>query len=508
MSDATAPKRVRFGNWLPTTKPTLGGLTLIGWVMLLSGIMTGVMCIAAGWVIAGLCAVISGVIANVLFIIRWGDPVAGRTLAARAWDRAVNRKRRRAGTTRYRTGLFTELPHGSLTALPGMLSNLEEIPGVDGEGMEYVLLHHKKDSRTPLLAATFSCHPDGTALLPQDRIDSQVSAFGGWITSLSRDTAIEGAVIVVDSALESVAPLIAKIDSEVSPHAPEAARRQLMEGARALSGTHADVEVFTSVVWNVKELGDDVDEAAADVAAKLPNQRALLASAGAGSPVVATSEDLARAVRVAYRPDRAREFGSDDLAGRPFHMKVTEAGPDELNHDSRRVCYHDGVASMTAMMVVPPQMHITEDFLNGLFQPNGKFLRKRTAVFYRPLSPGRALKAAKKIRENATRNSTTATGAPDQMAKFREKLATKTELDLMTGASMTAFAIEVTVTFEPSKRGLRNATAELKNILDGTGISYRFAETDTAAAFHSTLPLGVLPWAYATAMQSVTDRSQ
>lgn len=507
MSDQAVGKRVRFGNWLPTTKGTLGGLTLSGWAMLLTGVMVMVVCLVVGWWVAGILAAIAGVVGNAVFIIRWGDPTAGRTVAARVWDRSVNRKRQRAGTNHYRTGLFTELPDDALTALPGMLADLEEITGVDGEGEEYVLLHHRKNSRNPLLAATFTCHPDGTALLPQDRIDAQVSEFGGWIASLSRDTAIEGAVIVVDSAQESVAPLVAKIDGEVSPHAPEAAQRQLREGARALPPAYADVEVFTSVVWSVNELAEDVDEAAADIAAKLPNHRALLANAGAGSPAVATSQDLARAVRVAYQPERSREFGSDDLAGLPFRMKVTQAGPDEFHDEQRRICYHDGVASMTAMMVAPPQMHITEEFLEVLFRPNGKFLRKRTAVFYRPLSPGAAIKAAKKLGANARRNSTTATGQDDELAKYRRQLAKKTELDLMTGASMTAFAIEVTVTFEPSKRGIRNATTELKNILDGTGIAYRFVETDTAAGFHSTLPLGVLPWAYATAVQGVTDRT-
>ncbi|KQO64260.1 SCO6880 family protein [Curtobacterium sp. Leaf261] len=507
MSDAATQKRVKFGNWLPTTKGTLGGLTLLGWGMLLGGVMVMVVCLVVGWWIAGLVALVAGVVLNAVFIVRWGDPVAGRTAAAVLWDRHIAAKRARAGTNHYVTGLFSNLPNESLTALPGMLADLEEITGTDGEGEEYVLLHHRKDSRNPLLAATFSCHPDGTELLPQDRIDGQVSDFGGWIASLSRDTAIEGAVIVVDSAQESIAPLITKIDNEVSPHAPAAAQRQLREGARALSGTYADVEVFASVVWNVNELADSIEDAAADIAAKLPNHREKLAAAGAGGPVVATSSELARAVRVAYQPARAREFGSDELAGHPSRMKVTQAGPDEFHDDQRRICYHDGVASMTAMMVAPPQMHITEELMNVLFRPSGKFLRKRAAVFYRPLSQGKAFRAAKKVGENARRNTTTATGGSDEFAKLRQELAHKTQLDLMGGAAMSAFAIEVTVTFDATPQGIRKATTELKSILEGAGdLTYRFVETDTAAAFHSTLPLGVLPWAYATAVQQVTDR--
>ncbi|MDO4144109.1 hypothetical protein QKG77_13955 [Clavibacter michiganensis] len=483
-------------------------MTFFGWGMLLTGVLVAVVCGVVGWWAVALVAVFIGVFANVVFIIRWGDPTAGRTVAARVWDRHVNATRVRAGTNHYRTGLFTELPDDALTALPGMLADLEEITGLDGAGEEYVLLHHRKDSRNPALAATFICHPDGTELLPQDRVDGQVSQFGGWIASLSRDTAVEGAVIVVDSAQESIAPLVAKIDNEVAPHAPEAAQQQLREAARALSGTYADVEVYASVVWSVNELADRIDDAVADVAAKLPNHRDMLAAAGAGGPVVATSEELARAVRIAYRPDRAREFGSDDLAGHPFRMKVTQAGPDEFHDDARRICHHDGVASMTAMMVAPPQMHITEDLLNVLFRPNGKFLRKRTAVFYRPLAPGKAFKAAKKIGDTARRNTTTVTGSTDPLAIQRTQLAEKTKLDLMTGAAMSAFAIEVTVTIHPTPSGIRKATTELKNILDGTNLTYRFVETDTAAAFHSTLPLGMLPWAYATAMQNITDRTE
>jgi hypothetical protein len=499
-------KRVRFGNWLPTTKATLGGLTVIGWGVLLTGVMAMVVFLVVGWWVTGLLTLVLALAVDAVFIIRWGDPTSGRTAAARILDRRIDAVRHKDGTNRYKTGLFTELPDEALTALPGMLAGLEEIPGVDGTGEEYVLLEHRGETRAPLLAATFSCDPDGTALLPQDQIDSQVSAFGGWIVTLSQDTAIEGAVIVVDSAQESTEPLVAKIDSEVSSAAPLVAQRQLMEGARALSGTYADVEVFASVVWNAKELADDVEDAAAEIGAKLPQHRADLAAAGAGSPVLTTSQDLARAVRVAYRPDRAREFGSDDLAGLTFRMKVTEAGPDEFDDSARRICYHDGVASMTAMMVAPPMMHITEDYLNRLFKPNGKFLRKRTAVFYRPLTPGAAVKAAKKLRDGA-RRSATAKGQPSEFDQYRQELAKATERDLVTGASMTAFAIEVTVTFEPTKRGIRDATQELKNILEGTGISYRFVETDTAAGFHSTLPLGMLPWAYATVAQTITDRT-
>lgn len=509
MSEQTERVQVKFGNFLPTTKGTLGPLTGIGWGMLLGGVLVMVVCMVVGWWAFGILSLFAGLVANLFFIIRWGDPVAGRTLAARILDRHLAKKRTREGTNHYETGLVSALPADALTALPGMLADLGEITGTDGEGQEYVLLHHRKTSRSPLLAATFSCRPDGTDLLPQDKIDAQVSKFGGWLKSLSRDPAIEGGVVVVDSALESIAPLIAKIDRDVSPDAPAAAQRQLREGARALSGVHSDVEAFASVVWNQNKVARNLDDAVANIAAKLPGHRDRLAMAGAGSPTVATSTDLARAVRVAYRPDRAAEFASDELADRPFMLRVTQAGPDTFDDSARRVCYHDGVASMTAMMVAPPQMHITEQILDELLQPNGAFLRKRCALYYRSMTQGKAFKTATKIGDNAVRGTTTMTGGQDVAAKRRGVLAGKVLDDLQGGAAMTAFALQVTVTFPATEEGIREAETALKNLLEGAGdLSYRFVETDTAAGFHSTLPLGVLPWVYATAAQQLTDRTQ
>ncbi len=501
-----AGKRIKFGNWLPTTKPTLGGVPWMGWGVLLGGILLLVGLLVFGHPLAGVaCVLVAGVIVAV-FQVRWGDRQAGRTIAARVGDRWGQSSRHSAGNTTYKTGLFTSLPDDAVTALPGALADMDEISGEDGMGEEYVLLHHRKKSPTPTLAATMLCSPDGTKLQPQESIDSQVSAYGGWIAGLSKDSAIEGAVVVVDSTLASTEPLVEKIASEVASTAPRVAQEALMEAAYALPARYSSVEVFATVVWSQKELADSLEDAAAEVAAKLPDHRAKLAASGAGQPVVATSEDLARVVRVAYRPDREREFGSDDLAGNTFRMKVTQAGPDEFNDDDRRVCFHDGVASMTVMMTVPPQAHITETTLEELFAPQDRFLRKRVAIFYRPLTPAQAIKRATELRRNAG-VSATAKAQPSMFDKHQEKLAEKAEGELVTGASMTRFAIMVTVTFEPTKRALRDATQKLKATLEGTGISYRFVETDTSAAFHATLPLGLLPWTYQTPAQAITEGS-
>lgn len=498
-------QRVKFGNWMSTAPATIMGVTFLGWIVLLVTIMLAVGVMAVGrYGTAGLM-VLFAVLFILLFVVRWGEPDQGRTVASRVAERVSHMRRVDRGESKYVTGLFSQLPDDALTALPGALVDVEELEGHDGENHPYVLLHHKS---TSALAATFMCTPDGTDLHPQSRVDTQVAHYGGWVAALSRDPSLKGAVVVVDSARSSTVPLVEKIRSEVSDSAPELAKQALIEGAEALPGAWADIQVYATGVWSVPALATNVEDAAAEVAAKLPDHRAMLRSAGSGAAVVADSEDLARAVRVAYDPRRSREFGTDDLLGNRNPVSLSQAGPEFFDDSQRRVCFHDGVASMTAMMTVPPQMHITEETMKSLFAPQDKFLRKRVAVFYRPLSRGEAIKKATGLRKNTGFVATASRGPMSEFEKQKIEVSQKMESALVQSAEMTRFAIEVTVTFEPNERAYREALQKLKTLLDGTNLAYRFVETGASAAFHSTLPLGILPWEYEGSFHSIVEGSR
>ena len=490
---------MKFGNWLTAAPATLGGLTQRGWGVLIVGIMCMVLSVVAQKWALGLSLLGGALLFDLVFVIRFGA-TPGRTIAAVIGDKIGHGRRTASREALYRSGLFSNLPPEAASALPGPLANLEELDGVDGAGQPYTLLYHPS---VRSLAVTFACTPDGTDLQPQEHIDAQVSHFGGWHSMLSRDSAIEGAVIVVDSALASSEPLIERIDRSIAAHAPTIAQDATREAARRLPPRDASVDVYTTAVWSVPKLGGDLDDAAAEVAAKLPAHRQQLMSSGAGQVYAATSEELARVVRVAYNPDRSREFGTDDIDGRPLRTRLTSAGPEVLSDAQTRVCFHDGVASMTAMMTVPPRMHITESFMQDLFAPQQKFLRKRVAVFYRPMNGGEGVGRATSLRRSLGVQATA--GAPNQFTQHAQILSGKLESELVQGAMMTRFAIEVTVTFHPTAKGYREATQKLKEILEGANLEYRFVDVDTSAAFHCTLPLGVLPWQYATTIQSFTE---
>ncbi len=100
-------------------------------------------------------------------------------------------------------------------------------------------------------------------------------------------------------------------------------------------------------------------------------------------------EDLAHVAQLSYQPMRDQEMALDALHGRRAVQDWEHAGPGFFDDSQGRVVFHDGgVASMTLMMTVPPGAHITSRSFDRVFGPNAKFLRKRVALFYRPVDPG------------------------------------------------------------------------------------------------------------------------
>lgn len=491
-------QRVRFGVWLPTTRATLAGLTIPGWAVLLGGLILMVMMFTRGWFGAGFIAFLVAAGFNLVFVLRFGGENTGRTLAAMVASRASGKGRARRGEASFRSGLFSTLPAESLTSLPGILANVQEISGTDGFGRPFTLLHNP---RTKTLTAALSCNPDGTDMQTQNTIDTSVVFYGAWIASLSHDDALAGATVVVESALRDKRPLVERIISDLDPDAPEIARRHSLEAGEQLPARYSEVATWATLTWSIQSLGVSLEDAVAEVAAKLPYQVEALRAAGGGAVSVATSSVLAEAVRVAYNPERSAEFASDALRGQSAGLHITEAGPDYFDDGAKRVCQHDGVASMTALVLAPPKLHITEDTMAPLFGPADRFLRKRVAIFYRPVSPDKAVQLVQRLDRSA---STTASAKARETAADRalKKKAEKLEAEVVEGASVTRFGIAVTVTFEPDDRAYKDAELKLKSLLNSSALSYRFCDFDAGPAFHTTLPLGVLPWLHETPVEA------
>lgn len=496
---AEAPQRVRFGVWLPTTRMTLGGLTVPGWAVLIGSLVVGAMISTRGLFLEGVILVGAALLFELVFVIRFGGDATGRTIADRVMTALSGVMRADRGETRFNSGLFSTLPADAITSLPGILANLREIDGTDGLGRPFTLLHNP---RTKTLTAVLSCNADGTDMQTQQMIDRDVVAYGGWIASLSADEALAGATVVVESALRDKGPLIERIVSDIDPDAPEVARRHSLEAGEELPAKYSEVATWITLSWSIPSLAASVEDAVAEVASKLPYQVDALRNAGGGAVTIATSELLAEGLRVAYDPERSAEFASDALRGQHSGLRVTQAGPDYFDDEAKRICLHDGVASMTALVLAPPKLHITEDTMSALFRPSERFLRKRVAIFYRAVSPEKTVQMVERLGASA---STAATAKARLTAHDKAMMAKagKLESEVTEGASVTRFAIAVTATFEADERAYREALVKMKSLLSQSALSYRFCDYDSGPAFHTTLPLGVLPWLHESQVETM-----
>ena len=485
----------KFGNWLKPASPGLFGLDIPALAVAGAGLIFGLLLLLKEQFLGAVIVMVIAALVVLLAMVKIG----GSTVVSKITDRASLAARNSSGSSFYVTGALSTLPPEDAERLPGALLDVETISGTDGLGREYSLLHHKSISQ---LAVVFGCSPDGAAMQEQSTVNRNVSRFGTWLSSLSVEEGLTGATIVVDSASESSAGTCAAIRDDVAPNAPAFAKEVLDHAVGTLPAQSAVLNVYASLVWDGPSLGatdKDVSPAVAEVAARLPAQSEMLRDAGAGSPEPLIESELAHIAQLAYQPMRDQEMALDALQGRQPVRDFKHAGPGFFDDSQGRVVFHDGVASMTLMMTVPPGSHITSRSFDRLFGPNAKFLRKRVALFYRPVDPGTGAKVVDKLAKTADFRMSTRKSRPTSFDKAAKAVAEKTEQELSTGARLSLFSMMVTVTFHPTEKAHRDALNQVKQLMNQLIMPYRFVEHAGSAAFHTTLPFGVLPWRYGNA---------
>ena len=483
----------RFANWLEPRSGGLYGLSMAALVTAATGVVLAMLFMIKQSVLGMLIVLaLTALVVSVVFT-RFPD---GRTLMEKISDHRSLARRRAAGETMYVTGALSALPPEISERLPGALVDVETISGTDGRNRPYTLLHHRHVNR---LAAVFACSPNGAAMQEQGVVNAGVANFGGWVSSLSVEEGLSGATIVVDSASESSAGMVQTIRDAAAPHAPAFAREVIEDAAGTLPARTSTVNVYATLVYDLEALGgtrNDLSPAVAEIAARMPAHSEQLTAAGGGLSEPVVEDELSRIALLAYQPGRDQEFALDTIQGHTAPRPFAQAGPGFLDDSAGRVTYHDGVASMTLMMTSPPGAHITARSLDRLFGPNPKFLRKRVAIFYRPVDPGAAAKLVDKQVRNAQWRMDTRKSRPTSFDKHARAVAERTEQDLASGARLSMFSVMVTVTFEATEKAHRDAVNQVKSLMNQTLMTYRFVEHAGSAAFHTTLPFGVLPWVY------------
>lgn len=473
-----------------------GPVKVFGW-MPLKVMGTGVIAITLGMfaMLAGSPLLGLGLVLVVFSVLLVGFVPFGaqdRTVVQRLVARFQHAQRVARAETTFISSHMANLAQKEQQCLPGFLKEIVPVKTQDGTGSDVEILHHQA---VGMGTVTLACAPVGGASLPQGQLNANVNGFASWLGTLSKDNGLVGASIVVDSMRSSAQPMADGIMETLAPNAPEVSKKILREATGMLPARVSRVRTYATLGWKLSALDDDREGALAEITAKLPGHVSALSAAGSGKAYVMADAHYGDLMYAAYNPAREAEVEQELYDGVRALRHFNGSGPEYINANHKRVVLHDGVASMTAMLSIPDPQKITARTYRSLFEPSKHFLRKRVALFYRPVPDSRQRARI----DQAQRGFSMQWSSKKRNTAFdaKEGDVVNTAMKKMTnGAKLQEWCLMVTVTFEANRKAQRAAENELKAIM--SGMKWTFADYVPEAAFHQTLPLGIFPWVYAS----------
>lgn len=488
-----ADERITYGNWLKPKSPGIGPLTLGGTVIGFIAMLTIMITISASKsIIAGLVEALIAAAFILVFTTRFD----GRTLAARIADRLRFAQRQRRGETLQVGGALAALPATERHPMPGYLADAKVLNARDGRNTEFAALHYPNRD---LYAVSFRCQPDGVGMVDRDVIDAQVAQYGAWLAEMSDEDGLVGATVTVDTAPSSGAALRESVLSQRSPQAPGLASEVMDIAVERLPTVSAEMVVYVTLVWRGAETSHGrkgAESVIVELARRLPAHIRSLAEAGAGEPVPMTEVDLAQAARSAYAPNLGEVIEQLREQGEQVDMSWLDAGPAFLDEEYDFLM-HDGYASFSYEMMEPPKSMVFDNHLDRLVRPHSAFLRKRVTLMYRPLDIDKGIDQADRAVKSADFDAGKQKGRVKGRQQIAIRQAEQTENELGNGAALVPFSMLSTVTFEATDDASRIAENALKSLMRSTKMRARSTTGTQVAAFHATLPFGLLPWEFA-----------
>jgi hypothetical protein len=477
MTDSVSAPR-SYGGWRRSHSIGIGSLDTRQSIMLMAAIMI---------------PLLSGMILGISFAVYLLAPAAiAAALAVARRDGVLVMDILRAWTawrwaewrthTIYLGQVFQPVPHH--WDMPGVLAPTRLLdvaePGRDRVGVCW-------NQRTGHMSATVLLSPAGALLADADTIDRQVAGWGQLLAGLADDQTIQHAAVTVELVPEPGTQLADHVNRRIDPLAPELAR-QVMHDMVCLA-PRASAKVLARLTLTCDpSVGATRARTVPQAVAELLRSLGGLSVSAAGAEILrrASATDLIRIVRTAYDP--ASEAITDG-----WHMlRWGDAGPMHAR-DGFEVYRHDGVYSMSWVLLEAPRQRISHDVLLPLLSP-GRFRRRLTLTYRtlpRDVAAGvleRELTAAA-AREEYRRRTKRDPRARDRADADRAARAAAEEAH---GAGLVLWTVYVTVTVA-DRAELAQARREIEQAAGHARLKLRLAYGGQAAAFAAGLPCGVYP---------------
>lgn len=412
--------------------------------------------------------------------------INGRTGAQIIAARAAWISGRRARRHLYRSGLAS--PYTASHRLPGLLAASKLLAVPDGVGGQLGVVAIGSSRHYTVV---FTAQSEGVDLVDQDAIDQRVARWGTYLASLSRETDLAQAQVVIETAPDRGDRLAAEIATTTIPGAPQMAKEVLQEVVAAYPAGSATTTYYVALTFKITR-GDD-EAVALELAKKVPQLREGLEGTGAVGIRTAGPDELIRAVASAYQPGRA-----DDIAAAPSDLlDWANAGPAE-HEQTWNTYHHDSGTSRTWNLVEAPRSAVVETVFARLAAADPELLGKRVSLLFRPLSPVEAAGAVERDRRDARFHATQGRGGmPSARAQRAIEAADQAAEEEARGAGVTRFSVLATITVP---RGA-DLDAPARNLVAAAGearLLLREAAGAQATAFAANLPVGIVLPVHAT----------
>lgn len=371
--------KVQPGTYGNMTKPGRSGILGLPMAASLAGVPLVLLVVGAmarGWFLVALAIGLGGIFAAVLMLVTRKD---GRSIYGRTMLKIMQKRKERAGKHVYLAGPTGRARDGAVR-LPGLLAPSELSEHTDSYGNRFGMIRVAGQG-VKNYSVVFEAYPDGDELVDQQRVNSMVAHWGGWLAQRGIEEGIRGASVTVESAPDSGLRLRRMMAANASDAASgfattvaEAIPEEYEGGAPVLTTRLTVTFDGKAVDGSGKDRG--VEEMAQDIGNRLPVIMSGLMDTGAGTSVrTCTSQDIIDHTRMAYDPTTATQIEEARAEG-GTGLSWADAGPvfalDAFDHYR-----HDRAFSKSWTMFEGPRGVFHSNALRRVLEPSTNVLRKR-----------------------------------------------------------------------------------------------------------------------------------